>query len=591
MKLYLVVFAYWTALAVAQDVLTVLKQQANVTQFAGLLAQYGDLVDILNTGGHTRMSLLTPDQASGILTRGIVLIPTDSAVATARSQNPQSFVDSGSTRAWVEYHALLGTHPSASVSNTSQFVPTLLNNTFYTNVTGGQRVELVENDGPMALSALKAESRIIQRDIFYVGGLMHIVDNALQIPLSFPATVTKGNLTYIVALLNKGNLLTPNSVAYKVAIETPDLTFLGPNNPEYGNDFTGWDGLSQDQLNSLFLYHAIPELVYTTSLKNNSQLITLANTTVTARTYTSTNQSATFFDQGHVTISNYLTSNGVLQVIDRPLNLSTPNAAPSTSDINAVLGIPTLPAKKGVSSGAVAGIVIGVLALLTLLSVAFIFWIRHRRTRGRSKLSMKGAISSATYRQQPPDYHQSVIDEHKAHDDGRSTRTPSLSSPVNNKNTVTTTTTTPPPNKAFSNRPSSFARSIRGAFFPARVPTQNLVELDASARERQSLALAAAAASPKPNKDVPHATSSTYAANAGTASSRPPVTCASSIYSVAEGRFSLDSVDEPVPPLPTRSSHRDAMTGDGHEQTSFHNRVSMPLDAEMLKHIVYHDKE
>lgn len=63
MKLYLIVFAYWGALAVAQDVLTVLKQQANVTQFSGLLAQFGDLVDTLNTGGHTRMSLHTSDLA------------------------------------------------------------------------------------------------------------------------------------------------------------------------------------------------------------------------------------------------------------------------------------------------------------------------------------------------------------------------------------------------------------------------------------------------------------------------------------------------------------------------------------------------
>lgn len=509
------------------------------------------------------------------------MIPTDSAVDAARSQNPQSFADSGSTRAWVEYHALQGTHPSASVSNISQFIPTLLNNTFYTNVTGGQRVELVDSNGPVVLSALKAESRIIQRDIFYVGGLIHIIDNGLQIPLSFPSTVTRGNLTYIVALLNKGNLLTPNSVAYRTAVETPDLTFLGPNNPEYGSDFTGWDGLSQDQINSLFLYHAIPELVYTTSIKNGSQIMTLANTTVTARTYASTNESATFFDQSHVTISNYLTANGVLQVIDRPLNLSTPNAAPSAQDLNDVLGITIPPAKKGLSSGALAGIVIGVILILTLLSVGMFFWIRHHRTRGLPKINMKGAISSSTYRQQPPDYHQSIILDKQ--DDGRSTRTPSLSSPIN-KTTAININTIPQPNKSSSNRPSSFAKSIRGAFFPSRVPTQHLVELDASARERQSIAMAAAAATPKsPKKETPQATSS---------ASRPPVTCASSIYSVAEGRFSLDSVDEPVPPVPKRSSYRAGSSGEGHHaQTSFHNRVSMPLDAEMLRHIVYHDKE
>lgn len=493
----------------------------------------------------------------------VVLVPTDAAIATARSHSPQSFIDAGSIRALVEYHVLLDTHPSASISNVSQFIPTLLNNTAYTNVTGGQRVELVQKDGPAALSALKAESRIIQPDIFYLGGLIHVIDSVLQIPLSFPSTVTRGNLTYIVALLNKGNLLTPNSVAYKVAIETPDLTFVGPNNPEYGSDFTGWDGLSQNELDRLFLYHAIPELVYTTSMKNNSQLMTLANMTLTARNYAGNGQSAIFFDESHVSISNYLTSNGVLQVVDRPLNLSSPNAAPSISDVHRILGIVDLPAKTGLSSGAIAGIVVGVLLAITLLGLVVFLIIRYQRAKERRMLTVKGAISSSTYRPQPPDYQSVTLDQHKAHD-AQNTRASALIPP----NTTST-------DRSLSNRPTSFARSIRGAFFPSRMPAHALVELEASASEKNMAA----------TKNISAASSS---ASGG---SRPPVTCASSIYSVAEGRPSFESTNDPVPPLPRKASGHESVVEKRHKQTSSQSRVSMPLDAEMLRHIVYQDKE
>lgn len=45
----------------------------------------------------------------------------------------------------LTYHVLNGTYPSSAFTNTSQFLPTLLTNTTYANVTGGQRVEAVLN--------------------------------------------------------------------------------------------------------------------------------------------------------------------------------------------------------------------------------------------------------------------------------------------------------------------------------------------------------------------------------------------------------------------------------------------------------------
>lgn len=261
-----VAFALLVACASSQDILTVLGQQDGIEQFRDMLAQYPDLVDYLNSGVHT------------------LVVPTDSAVAQAKSSMPASFADNSSVRALLDYHILNNTHPMATFTNLSQLVPTHLTDTTYTNVTGGQRVELLQKDGtPSFLSAIKAESKVTHGDIFYVGGLVHIVDAILQIPLAFPSTITQANLTYLVALLNKGNWLTPTSVAYKLALETADITILGPNAHDYGADFTGWNGLSQAQLDQIFVYHSLPELVYTPDMTNGSQFATLANLSVTAR--------------------------------------------------------------------------------------------------------------------------------------------------------------------------------------------------------------------------------------------------------------------------------------------------------------------
>lgn len=49
--------------------------------------------------------------------------------------------DPGLITALLTYHVLNGTYPASSITNMSAFVPTLLTNETYANVTGGQVVE------------------------------------------------------------------------------------------------------------------------------------------------------------------------------------------------------------------------------------------------------------------------------------------------------------------------------------------------------------------------------------------------------------------------------------------------------------------
>jgi hypothetical protein len=63
----------------------------------------------------------------------------------------------------LQYHVLNGSILSSAITNQSQFVPTLLTNQLFTNVTGGQVVEAVASGGNVTFfSGLLANSTVTQ---------------------------------------------------------------------------------------------------------------------------------------------------------------------------------------------------------------------------------------------------------------------------------------------------------------------------------------------------------------------------------------------------------------------------------------------
>lgn len=136
----------------------------------------------------------------------------------------------------------------------------------------------------------------------------------MTIPLSFPATITKAGLTDLVALLNKGGWLTSDSPAVTIANSLADLTVWGPNDTRYGATYEGFDGLSQTDLLGIFQYSISRGTVfYSSEFKNNSEIPTLENISATM-----TELDGQFYiDTSLITARDYLTSNGVLQILDR----------------------------------------------------------------------------------------------------------------------------------------------------------------------------------------------------------------------------------------------------------------------------------
>jgi uncharacterized surface protein with fasciclin (FAS1) repeats len=78
-----------------------------------------------------------------------ILAPSNDAFATFLNSTAGSPMDPGAVAALLTYHVLNGTYYASNftAANGSLFVPTLLTNSSYSNVTGGQVVEALVVDG------------------------------------------------------------------------------------------------------------------------------------------------------------------------------------------------------------------------------------------------------------------------------------------------------------------------------------------------------------------------------------------------------------------------------------------------------------
>jgi hypothetical protein len=61
----------------------------------------------------------------------------------------------------LTYHLLSGSHPTALISKTPEFVPSALSNTTLANVTGGQRIEASKPDEIIFQSGNKTSSTLV----------------------------------------------------------------------------------------------------------------------------------------------------------------------------------------------------------------------------------------------------------------------------------------------------------------------------------------------------------------------------------------------------------------------------------------------
>ncbi|PQE17394.1 hypothetical protein CJF31_00005830 [Rutstroemia sp. NJR-2017a BVV2] len=297
---------------------------------------------------------------SNMTTGMTILAPSNSAFSKflASPENKAVVGKSDVVTAVLSYHVLNGTFPASKFTTQAQFIPTLLTNESYTGVTGGQVVQ-VALDGSKAVvtTGLKETSFTKQTDIMFNGGVMHIIDTVLTIPISPSMTAIDSRLTSLAGGLTNTNLVT--------AVDgLKDATIFAPSNEAFEKIGNTAAALPSDQLGQILQYHVLKGTVgysplLTSGLANESfPTLTGAPLTVTAE------DAKVFVNSAQVITTDIIVSNGIMHVIDNVLN-------PANSTIVTNPTATTQPiAFEGATSAAVAPFTSGIKATTTAPSAA-----------------------------------------------------------------------------------------------------------------------------------------------------------------------------------------------------------------------------
>jgi hypothetical protein len=154
----------WTALTAAQvlpatyNLSSVLSTQATLTTFTSYLNLFPALVSQVEPGNVTSM-VLAPIWTGicALSQHDAVLAPSNEAFSKYFDSNNATSNDTDKPAAILSYHVLNGAFTRVLFNDTPLFIPTLLSDPRYANVTGGQRVEVGSlGDEIVFYSAVKA---------------------------------------------------------------------------------------------------------------------------------------------------------------------------------------------------------------------------------------------------------------------------------------------------------------------------------------------------------------------------------------------------------------------------------------------------
>ncbi|CAO2647904.1 Nn.00g088260.m01.CDS01 [Neocucurbitaria sp. VM-36] len=288
------------ALAQQNDTVPSLAEALNSTselsQLQGVLNLSPELLQALS--GANNITILAPSNDA--------FAEVDNATLSALTEN------TGLITALLQYHVLNGTYLSDEITNTSAFVPTLLTNPLFTNVTGGQVVEAVSQDGNVTFfSGLLSNSSVSTADVNFTGGVIHIIDRLLVLPENALDTLSAANLTSLRGAINATELSdTVNN--------TPNITIFAPSNEAIQNIGSALANLTTDQITDILTYHVVTSgpIGYSSSLENGTELETANGESLTI----TVGDGGIFVNNARVTISDLLIANGVVHVIDEVLN-------------------------------------------------------------------------------------------------------------------------------------------------------------------------------------------------------------------------------------------------------------------------------
>ncbi|KAL9029251.1 MAG: hypothetical protein Q9196_002489 [Gyalolechia fulgens] len=243
--------------------------------------------------------------------------------------------DTTAIQALLQYHIINGTYLSNAVTETPVFLPTLLNDTAYTNVTGGQVVEAVrQGENVVFYSGLLSNSSVTTADQNFTGGVVHIIDTVLTVPQNVSSTAIAAGLSGVAGALTQAELVdTVDSLM--------DVTIFAPNNSAFQAIGSALPNLTMAELAGILQYHVINGTVaYSSMLENEMKVPALSGGDLTI----TIEDGAVFVNSAKVLIPDVLVANGVVHVIDNVLNPNNTTVMPDpTASVQ-------MPAFSGASS-------------------------------------------------------------------------------------------------------------------------------------------------------------------------------------------------------------------------------------------------
>ncbi|KAH8691514.1 FAS1 domain-containing protein [Talaromyces proteolyticus] len=336
--------AFLPALVLGQNLTSLLSNTPQLSSLNALLSNYPSVIKTFSN--LTNVTILAPsNQALGNYTSN-----SSTALSVLSSTN-QTISD------LLTYHILQGKFYASNFSATPKFLPTYLNDSSLSNVTGGQVVEgIVLKNKTYIFSGLLANSSVTQANLNFTGGVVHIIDKVLTIPanISYSAAVT--NLTSVAGALNAGN--DTNTVD-----QLHNVTMFAPINSAFQAIGSAVRNLSTKALNNILDYHIVNgTIAYSTDLCNGTRLNALNNETLSIRVQ----NGSIFVNSAKIVIPDLLVANGVVHIVDNVLNpnntLATPiptassqkvafQSASAASSIPFTSGITVTPTAFGTGAG------------------------------------------------------------------------------------------------------------------------------------------------------------------------------------------------------------------------------------------------
>lgn len=129
---------------------------ANLTSVLSGNQNLSSLVSVLESNPEIAQAL---SEAQNVT----LLAPSNQALEALNSTGGSQASQEGFIQALLNYHVLVGQFTSENITETPTFAPTLLNDTAFANVTGGQVVELrADDDDVFVISGLKNNASVTE---------------------------------------------------------------------------------------------------------------------------------------------------------------------------------------------------------------------------------------------------------------------------------------------------------------------------------------------------------------------------------------------------------------------------------------------